>query len=223
MKVLVVDDQILFRECLVKAIDSQPDLKTIGQTGSLAEGITLALNLRPDVVLLGTESVLVDGLEAIETILYYRPETKIVMLSSNASDDLLFAAIRYGAKGYIQKDIPLEHLLASLRALERDEPALSRTMTSRLVKEYTRLGKLVDSRENTGLDMLTAREIEIIEQLAGDASNAEIAEQLKISQNTVKVHISHILAKLDLRNRHEIGRFARRQGVSTRRVNPPNT
>lgn len=224
MRVLVIDDQILLRECLVKAINSQPDFRIIGETGSLDEGIALAINLCPDIVLLGTESTNTSGLEAIKAILYNRPEIKIVILSIYESEDSLFTALRYGARGYIPKNIPLEHLLASLRALGRDEAALSRTMISRIVQEFTRLGRLVSREESSEQcsvsDVLTAREIEVLEQLGRDASNQEIAERLMISQNTVKVHISHILEKLNLRNRHEVGRFARRHGITSNRVNP---
>jgi two-component system nitrate/nitrite response regulator NarL len=212
MKILIVDDHVLFREGLVSLLGNQPDLNVVGEAGLVAEAITKTCDLEPDLVLIDLHLPDGDGLEAIKIILSKRPETKVVVLTIYESEDLFISAIRNGAVGYLSKKIPLAKLLLSLRAINRGEAALSRTMASRLVVEFQRLGKTSQSDE-PDLDILTPREMEVLELLGSSASNHEIADRLVIAENTVKVHVHNILEKLNFQNRYQAGRFARRLGI----------
>jgi two-component system nitrate/nitrite response regulator NarL len=212
MKILIVDDHVLFREGLVSLLASQPDLAVVGEAGLASEAITKTCDLEPDLVLIDLHLPDGDGLEAIKIIVSKRPKTKVVVLTVYESEDLFISAIRNGAVGYLSKKMPLAKLLLSLRAINRGEAALSRTMASRLVVEFQRLGKTSQS-EKPDLDMLTPREMEVLELLSSSASNHEIANQLVIAENTAKVHVHNILEKLNFQNRYQAGRFARRLGI----------
>lgn len=206
MRVLLVDDHILFREGLVGLLDSQPDISVVGQAGSVGEAIEMTRNLTPDMVLMDFSLPDGTGLDATQTILSDRPETKIVFLTVHEEDDRLFAAIRSGAQGYLLKNVPVAKLLTFLRGVERGEAAISREMTSRVLNEFARLEP---KRELPPSDELTTRELEVLGELVKGASNREIADHLVIAENTVKNHIRNILTKLSLKNRREAAEFAR--------------
>jgi two-component system nitrate/nitrite response regulator NarL len=214
MKILIVDDHVLFREGLVSLLAKQPDLTVVGEAGSASEAITKTCELKPDLVLMDLHLPDSDGLEAIKIILSKMPNTRVVVLTVYESEDLLFSAIRNGAFGYLHKNMPLAKLLLSLRAIKRGEAALTRNMASRLVAEFQRMGK-TSQNDKPELEILTPREMEVLELLGSKASNHEIAERLVISENTVKVHVHNILEKLNFQNRYQAGRFARRQGIGS--------
>jgi DNA-binding NarL/FixJ family response regulator len=216
-RILVVDDHILFREGLISLLGNQPDFTIAGEAGSARKAIAMALDLKPDVVLMDITLPDGNGLEATRSILLQLPDTKIVMLTIHESDDLMIAAMRAGAKGYLLKDTPVMKVLASLRALIRGEVAISRAMMSRLLDEFTRLSRLPDPEvENLNGHNLTPRELEVLDLLGSDASNREIADHLFISENTVKIHVHNVLDKLQLQNRRQAGNFARRLGLGKR-------
>lgn len=208
MRVLLVDDHILFREGLVGLLDSQPDIDIVGEAGSVGEAIEMTCDLQPDLVLMDFSLPDGTGLDATQAILSKRPETKIVFLTVHEEDDRLFAAIRSGAKGYLLKNVHVAKLLAFLRGIERGEAAISPAMTSRVLNEFARLEP---KRELSSSDELTTRELEVLGELVKGASNREIADHLVIAENTVKNHIRNILSKLDLKNRREAAEFARRK------------
>src|SRR5574338_148672 len=144
-------------------------------------------------------------------ILARRPETAFVMLSSMESDGRLFEMIANGARGYLPKNIKRPVLLAALRALGRGEAVIPRNLVSKILGEFTRLSKLtLDDKTVKDSGLLTYRELEVLKKLVTRATNREIANQLAISENTVRVHVSRILEKLNLRNRREASEFARR-------------
>lgn len=215
LRILVVDDHILFREGLVSLIGSQADLRVVGEAGSAEEALNRALELKPNIVLMDIGLPDGSGLEATRWILSHLPDTIVVMLTVYDSDDLLFEAIRAGARGYLLKSTPISKLLMSLRALRRGEAALSRTMTIKVLDEFTRLSRVADLT-HTDIESLTAREIDVLRELATGATNREIADRLFIAENTVKNHVRKILDKLNLRNRREAARFARRHDLIDR-------
>jgi DNA-binding NarL/FixJ family response regulator len=214
MRILIVDDHILFREGLAGLLRSQTDMDVIGECGTVAEAVVMAKELRPQVILMDFSLPDGTGLEATRAILPYLPETKIIFLTVHDSDDRLIAAIRAGARGYLLKNLSVTKLLASLRALERGEAALSRTMMAVILQEFAQSTPAPASAMPSPLVGLTSREIEVLQELADGITNQEIATRLYISENTVKNHIHNILDKLNLHNRREAIEFARKNGLA---------
>lgn len=213
MRIILVDDHVLFREGLASLLRPQPDLDLVGEAGSVVEAIALTKELRPDLVLMDFGLPDGTGLDATEAILEDRPETKIVFLTFHDDDDRLFAAIRRGAKGYLLKNVCASELLSFVRGIERGQAAITPDMTSRILDEFARMGPGAQSH-GAELAHLTSRELEVLQELAAGGTNRQIAERLVISENTVKNHVGSILAKLDFRNRREAASFARRQGLT---------
>ena len=210
MKVLVVDDHILFRQGLISLLRAEPDFEVCGQAGSLEETIYLARQLQPDLVLMDYSLPDGTGVEATQAILAENPDAKIVFLTVHEADEALFAAIRSGAQGYLLKSVSINKLIDYLRAVQEGGTAFSSAMSSRILKEFARTHT---SQETQNVfTTLTARETEILRTMINDASNQEIAEQLFLSENTVKRHVHSILTKLNLPNRHAVIRFAKEQG-----------
>jgi DNA-binding NarL/FixJ family response regulator len=214
MRILVVDDHRLFRDGLVGIIKAQPDFQVVGQAETVREAIAKAGELQPDTVLMDFGLPDGTGLEATLAILADRPETNIVFLTVHEEDESLFAAIRSGAKGYLLKKVSAARLLEYLRGLESGEAALSGATASRILEEFCRL--VPQSHHGpVGVSNLTPREVQVLRELATGASNQVIATHLVISENTVRNHVHSILAKLNLRDRHEAAQFARRHGLAT--------
>lgn len=205
MKVLVADDHQLFRQGLISLMQTRPEIVTvIGQAETGREAVTLAQRLRPDLVLLDISMPDGDGLQAAAEIHGRLPEVKIVMLTASELDEHFRAAIQSGVSGYLLKDLDAEELFELIEGLERGEAALTRTMATRLLKHAAGQPATEAGEEET----LTAREIEVLRILAQGASNPQIARELNITVNTVKSHISHILAKLQLENRTQAAAYA---------------
>lgn len=207
VKILLVDDHVLFREGLVGLLDSQPDFQVIAQAGSVAEARRLARDLKPDIILMDFGLPDGTGLDATHAILGDNPDIKIVFLTVHEEDDRLFAAIRSGAKGYLLKNVPISKLLSFLRGVERGEVAISPAMTSRIFDEFARMES--PSRDLTASEELTTRELEVLQELVTGATNRVIADRLFIAENTVKNHVRNILTKLNLKNRREAAEYAR--------------
>ncbi len=208
MRILVVDDQVLFREGLVALLSGQPDLTVVGEANSVSEAIEMARQLKPDLILMDFALPDGTGLEATEAILAERPDTNIIFLTIHEQDDRLFDAIRAGAKGYLLKNVGVSKLLDYLRGSERGEAAISLTMASQILHEFYRLRPHSDTGREEASN-LTWREEQVVRELVTGATNREIAERLVITENTVKVHVRNILAKLNLRNRREVVDYAR--------------
>ena len=212
MKILIVDDHVLFREGLVSLLANHPDLTVVGEAGSAGEAVTKTCGLKPDLVLIDLHLPDGGGPEVIKKILSERPETRVAVMTFNESEDLFISAIRNGAVGYLSKKMPLAKLLLSLRAISRGEAALSRTMASYLVAEFHRMGRITQIDESDA-EVLTPREMDVLKLLGKNVTNQEIADHLVIAENTVKVHVHNILEKLNFQNRNQAGNFARRLGL----------
>ncbi len=213
MKVLVVDDHVLVREAIVGMLKSEPDFNVVGEAGTVKDAILMAREHRPDVVLMDFILTDGDGPEATQTIISEFPETKIVFLTAHDDDEYLMAAVRSGALGYLLKDWPLSKLVTSLRDLvQNDEAAFSGRMTSRILRNLSRMGQTRGSfqpKEKT----LSLRELDILYELGIGATNNQIAEHLHLSQSSIKNYIHRILKKLELKNRQEAGLYARSLGL----------
>jgi DNA-binding NarL/FixJ family response regulator len=213
MNVLVVDDHVLVREAIVGMLKSQPDFNVVGQAGSVKEAIVLVREYKPDVVLMDFILTDGDGPEATQTIISEFPDTKVVFLTAHDDDEYLMAAVRSGALGYLLKDWPLSKLVTSLRDLvQNDEAAFSPKMTTRILRNLSRMrspSNPFQPKEKT----LSLRELDILFELGKGATNHQIAEQLHLSQSSIKNYIHRILQKLELKNRQEAGLYARTMGL----------
>lgn len=211
MRILLVDDHVLFRQGLVTLLEAQPDFTVVGQVGSVAEAVAKAGEVESDLILMDFSLPDGTGLDATQKILARQPQAKIVFLTVHEEDDRLFAALRCGAKGYLLKNVPISRLLTFLRGVEYGEAAISRKMATRILDEFARMDPPVQryAPPNSSGNDLTTRELEVLEELTTGASNREIADRLIIAENTVKNHMRNILNKLNLKNRREAAQFAR--------------
>jgi DNA-binding NarL/FixJ family response regulator len=212
VRILLVDDHVLFRDGLAGVLNSQQDMQVVGETGEVAEAIRLSHSLRPDLILMDVGITGGTGIDAARRILAEQPEISIVFLTMHEEDDLLFAGIRSGAKGYLLKDLPSLRLLTFLRGVQAGDAAITPKMASRILTEFARIPPPSgDAGEAQG--ELTGREVEVLHELAMGATNHEIADLFVISEGTVKNHVRSILAKLHVRNRREAAQYARGHGL----------
>jgi DNA-binding NarL/FixJ family response regulator len=215
-KVLVIDDQILFREGLVSLLSSTPDFEMVGCAGTVHEGCEQASLFKPDIILMDFSLPDGTGLDATRAILARLPLCQIVFLTVHESDENLFAALRLGAKGYMLKNIGSTELLSSLRALDRGEDAVSRKMVTKIVEEFARTPGSA-SEDDKLLENLSPREIDVLREIENGATNLEIAQRLFLSVNTVKHHVRNIFGKLGMKNRRQVASFARKNGLVGKR------
>ena len=208
--ILVVDDHVLFRDGLVSLFQFTQDFYVVDQAGTVSEGIEKAFLHKPDIILMDFSLPDGTGLDATQAILDEIPECKIIFLTVFETDENLIRAIRLGAKGYMLKNVSSSSLLSSLRALANGEIAMSRKMMSRVV-EYSRAMPFHHSQDLVA--KLSPRETDILYELQSGASNAQIAQQLYLSENTVKHHIHSILEKLGVENRRQAGTLAKQMGL----------
>jgi len=212
IRIVVVDDHVLFREGLVAIIRSEPNIEVVGQAGYVQEAVELIGSLKPDLVLMDFGLPDGTGVEATRAILKEDPECKIVFLTMSEEDNDLFSAVRSGAKGYLLKNMHPSKLVDTIKSVYEGESALSRSMTLRLMEELARTKEPLHSGDPT----LTRRELEVLRELAAGFSNSEIADRLVIAENTVKYHVHSILDKLGLSDRREAADYARKHGLINR-------
>ncbi|MCX6059787.1 MAG: response regulator transcription factor [Chloroflexi bacterium] len=209
MKIVIIDDHVLFREGLAAIVRPQADIEIVGMGGTVREATELAKDLKPDIILMDYNLPDGTGADAARAILENSSSCKIIFLTMSEDDDDLFAAIRSGAKGYLMKNIHPSELIAAIRSVQNGESALSQSMTMRLMEELSRSKKKGRPAENT----LTLRELDVLRAVAAGLTNQEIGSHLYISENTVKFHVHSLLAKLNLSDRKEAANFARQHGL----------
>lgn len=211
IRVVLVDDQALFRAGIRMVIDSQPDLEVVGEAGDGAEGVRVVRAVRPDVVLMDIRMPVMDGLAATAELLTDPDPPRIVMLTTFDLDEAAARAIQQGASGFLLKDADPEFLLASIRTVHAGSAVIAAAATREL---FAQLPGQRTQPVPAAFDALTEREREIFALAARGLSNAEIAAREFLSEATVKTHISRILAKLSLRDRVQLVVFAFEHGLA---------
>ncbi len=203
IRVLLVDDQSLLRMGFRMILEAEADITVVGEAGDGAAGISMTAALQPDVVLMDVRMSGVDGIQATAAITAAGGPAKVLILTTYDLDQYVYAGLRAGASGFLLKDAPPADLLAAIRTVAGGEAVLAPTTTRRLIDRFVPL--LPDpertTRRDSLLEALTDREREVFRLLARGQSNREIASGLHLSESTVKIHVGHILAKLNLRDR----------------------
>ena len=213
IKILLVDDQPLFREGLRTLLSVHADFEVVGEAGNGAEAIRLANSLTPAVVLMDLQMPVLDGVAATRRLHAQQPDCRVIVLTTFDDDEMVFDGLRAGAVGYLLKDVPSENLFAAIRAAARGESFLQPSVTSRVLAEFTRLSGQSPPASAGLIEPLSDRECEILRLIARGSSNREIADALFITEGTVKNHITNILSKLDVRDRTQAALKARELGV----------
>jgi DNA-binding NarL/FixJ family response regulator len=196
VRVLVADDQALVRSGFRMILDARPDLEVVAEAEDGREAVALAAEHRPDVVLMDIRMPELDGIEATARIVAATPETRVLVLTTFDLDEYVYAAIRAGASGFLLKDVRPNELVDAIRLVDAGNALLGPSVTRRLLDRFSE-----PARPAVSLEGLTDREREILELIAHGSSNAEIAEQLVVSETTVKSHVSAVLRKLGVRDR----------------------
>lgn len=208
ISVLIVDDHEVVRQGLRTFLGLHRDIEVVGEAAEGAAAVDLVAALRPDVVLMDLVMPGLDGVEATRRVLALSPETRVIVLTSFAGDQEVFPAIQAGATSYLLKDVSPEDLVASVRAVHRGEPRLHPDVARRLMSAMREAPTPVGKDVPIGVSQLTEREREVIRLVAQGRSNREIAAEFYISEKTVKTHVSHVLTKLDLKDRTQLAIFA---------------
>jgi DNA-binding NarL/FixJ family response regulator len=216
IRVLVADDQNLVRSGFVQLLSRDPDIEVVGEASDGDEAVRLAREVEPDVAVMDIRMPGLDGLEATRKLLASgRTEhIKVVVLTTYDTDENVFAALRFGASGFLLKDIEADELRNAVKTVAAGEALLSPSVTRRLIGEYTE--RLATAPlDPTQLQVLTDREIEVLTLVAEGLSNSEIAEEIFLSPATVKTHVSRILTKLNARDRTQLVIIAYETGLTT--------
>jgi len=206
----LVDDHALFREGLAGLFKYQDEFDVVGEAADATTAFALTAELRSDIVLMDIDLPGEDGIGATRRSKAVFPDVIVVMLTVHDATEKLLEAIKAGAQGYLVKNIRSAELLEQLRGLTRGEAALTRRMATRILEEFQR-GQDVATWEEQSQE-LTARELEVLELVAGRLSNKEIAARLVISEHTVKNHLKNILSKLQLRSRRQAADYGVARG-----------
>lgn len=207
--ILIVDDHTVVRDGLNALLAAESGMKVVGTAANGAEAVRLAQELQPDVILLDLVMPQMDGVQATKEIKKVWPQARILVLTSFAEDHMVFSAIKAGATGYMMKDTSSDALIQAIRDTYLGKPALGPGIARKLMDD---IQEREGGAEETG--DLTERETEILQQMALGKTNQEIADELYLSERTVRTHVTNILAKLGLSNRTQAVLYALRQGIA---------
>jgi DNA-binding NarL/FixJ family response regulator len=209
VRVLLVDDQALFREALATLLEVRPEIDVVGEAGNGAEALERAAVLRPDVVLMDLHMPVLDGIGATRRLQVEHPDIRVLALTTFDDDEEVFAALRAGAVGYLLKDVSSDRLVEALLAAARGESVLQPSVAAKVVARVARMADEPAPRAQPLVDPLSDRELEVLRLLADGSSNREIAAALFLAEGTVKNHVTSVLAKMGARDRTQAALRAR--------------
>jgi DNA-binding NarL/FixJ family response regulator len=198
IRVLLADDQELVRAGFRMILETQADIQVVGEAGDGVEAVAATRRLQPDVVLMDIRMPNLDGLQATKQIMAPGSGSRVLILTTFDLDEYVYQALVAGASGFLLKNAPPEQLISAVRVIDAGDGLLAPQVTRRVIEQFTRLPLPSDT---DALEGLTDREREVLKLIARGLSNAEIAAQLFVSDATVKSHVAHLLAKLQLRDR----------------------
>ena len=210
---LIADDQTLVRDGFRMILDEQEDIEVVGEAADGIEAVARARELRPDVVLMDVRMPGRDGLDATRDLLRELPETHVLILTTFDLNEYVYEAMRVGASGFLLKDVPRRQLIEGVRTVATGDALLAPAITRRLIEQFVKRPPASVRPLPTKVETLTPRELQVFELVARGGSNAEIADELYVSEATVKTHVAHALAKLDLRDRVQAVVFAYESGL----------
>jgi len=212
IRILVVDDHTLFRRGLTALLEARPRFCVVGEAGDAGEALRRAAELQPDVILLDHHLPGVQGVDALQGLRQAAPQARVLMLTVSEDDQTLADALRRGASGYLLKTVDSDVLTTAIDRATRGESTISLEMTGKLVSAYQALQGAEELAPQPALadpvQALSARERQILAEIARGASNKEIARTLDIAEATVKIHVQHILRKLNLTSRVQAAVYA---------------
>jgi DNA-binding NarL/FixJ family response regulator len=213
VRVLLVDDQALFREALATLLEVRPEIEVVGECGNGAEALERLRVMRPDVVLMDLHMPVLDGIAATKRLRVEHPGVRVLALTTFDDDEDVFAALRAGAVGYLLKDVSSDRLVEALLAAARGESVLQPSVAAKVVARFAALPDEPGPRAQPLVVPLSDRELDVLRRLAEGESNREIAGALFLAEGTVKNHVTNVLAKLGARDRTQAALRARALGL----------
>ena len=214
IQILVVDDHTLFRRGLIALLSQASDFEVVGEAGDAIEALRLCATLKPDVILLDNHLPGASGIQSLPDIFHASPDSTVIMLTVSEDEEDLIRALQNGAQGYLLKTSEKDDLLFGIRKAFDGESVISKEMTHKLVSAFKSNTKKDEKSKATSLaSSLSPRELDAVRLIATGASNKEIARQLGIAETTVKIHVQHILRKLNLSSRVQVAVFASAEGI----------
>ena len=211
IRIFIADDHTIVRSGVQALLETIDDLDVVGEAADGQQAVSSVLALRPDVILMDLEMPVLDGIQAIGQIMAGWPEARILVLTSFATDDRVFPAVKAGALGYLLKDSGPEALVQAIRQVHRGESSLHPKIARKLMQELSRPA----SSQPPTADPLTPREVDVLQLVAHGLGNQEIADKLVIGEATVRSHVSNILSKLHLASRTQAALYALREGYAS--------
>lgn len=209
IKVLLVDDQTLIRQGIRLLLEIEPDIQVVGQAANGLEALQQVESLHPDVVLMDVRMPEMDGVAATRALSARFPDVKVIILTTFEDDETVFEGLKAGARGYLLKDISSEEMAQAVRKVAAGEALIQSRLTRKVLAEFSRLAAATDRKPSSQIGVaaqalsvpLTEREQDVLKALAHGLSNREIAEQLVITEGTVKNHVSSLIEKMGVRDR----------------------
>jgi DNA-binding NarL/FixJ family response regulator len=208
IKVILADDHPVVRDGIRAMLSRQPDISVVGEAKNGIEAVEKARELQPDVILMDLRMPELDGVEAMRRIRAFDARVKFLVLTTYDNDEFIFQAIEAGAKGYLLKDASRDDLSHAVRAVYRGESLIQPAVAARVLDRFAQL-----SRQTTGGEVISERELEVLQLMARGAANKQIADALSISESTVKTHVASLFRKLEANDRTEAVTKALQKGI----------